>query len=77
MDGQVIDNPAQSRFEMALGDEIAVAYYKIEDGRVALLHTEVPQHLSGQGFGSKVAQGVFEAVRGSGRRAIAKCPFMS
>ncbi|WP_246687638.1 reverse transcriptase domain-containing protein [Mesorhizobium sp. B3-1-7] len=24
-----------------------------------------------------MAQGVFEAVRGSGRRAIAKCPFMS
>lgn len=42
MDGQVIHNPAQSRFEMALGDEIAVAYYKIEDGRVALLHTEGP-----------------------------------
>jgi len=38
------DNPAMSRFEMPLGDgALAVAYYKVEDGRVVLLHTEVPQ----------------------------------
>jgi predicted GNAT family acetyltransferase len=39
-----------SRFEMSLGDgALAVAYYKAEDGRVVLLHTEVPQELSGLG----------------------------
>jgi hypothetical protein len=33
-----------SRFEMPLGyGTLAVAYYKVEDGRVVLLHTEVPQ----------------------------------
>ena len=32
-----------SRFEMPLGGgALAVAYYKVEDGRVVLLHTEVP-----------------------------------
>ncbi len=32
------------RFEMPLGvSALAVAYYKVEDGRVVLLHTEVPQ----------------------------------
>ena len=36
---------------MALGDgALAVAYYKVEDGRVVLLHTEVPQELSGLGY---------------------------
>jgi predicted GNAT family acetyltransferase len=30
--------------------------------RPALLHTEVPQELSGQGYGSRLAHGVFEAL---------------
>ena len=77
MNDDVIDNPEQSRFEMAIGDELAVAYYKISDGRVVLLHTEVPQPLSGQGFGSKLARGVFEIIRGRGQRVVAKCPFMA
>jgi predicted GNAT family acetyltransferase len=38
---------------MPLGDgALAVAYYKVEDGRVVLLHTEVPQELSGLGYGA-------------------------
>src|SRR3954463_7934657 len=52
------------RFEMLVGDgALAVAYYKVEDGRVVLLHTEVPQELSGLGYGSRLAHGVFEALR--------------
>jgi hypothetical protein len=38
--------------------------------------TEVPQELSGQGYGSRLAHGAFEALRSDGKRAIAKCPFM-
>ncbi|MCS3446054.1 MULTISPECIES: GNAT family N-acetyltransferase [Bradyrhizobium] len=63
---------------MPLGDgALAVAYYKIEDGRVVLLHTEVPQDLSGRGYGSRLADGVFEALRRDRKKVIAKCPFIS
>jgi predicted GNAT family acetyltransferase len=55
---------------------LAVAYYKVEDGRVVLLHTEVPQELNGLGYGSRLAHGVFEALRRDGKRVIAKCRFM-
>ena len=71
------DNPNMSRFEMPWATSLAVAYYKGEDGRVVLLHTEVPQELSGLGYGSRLAHGVFEALRRDGKRVIAKCPFMS
>ncbi|WP_224671870.1 N-acetyltransferase [Mesorhizobium sp. BR1-1-7] len=58
-----------------MGDgALAVAYHKVEDGRVALLHTDVPQERSGQGYGSRLAHGVFEALRRDGKRVIAKCP---
>jgi hypothetical protein len=73
----VIDNPGKHRFELAIGDEVAVAYYRIQDGHYVLTHTEVPNHLSGHGFGSQLAHGVFEAIRKSGMRIVAKCPFMS
>ena len=55
---------------------MAVAYYKIEDGLVVLTHTEVPSEFSGQGIASRLARGIFELLRGSGRKAILKCPFM-
>jgi predicted GNAT family acetyltransferase len=77
MNGNIIENTAKRRFEMALGDELAVAYYRVEDARIVLLHTEVPQHFSGRGFGSQLAHGVFEIIRGRGQRVIAKCPFMA
>ena len=78
MERNIRDDPAMSRFEMPLGDGVlAVAYYKVEDGRVVLLHAEVPQELSGLGQGSRLAHGVFEALRRGGKRVIAKCPFMS
>ncbi|WP_442894621.1 GNAT family N-acetyltransferase [Bradyrhizobium sp. AZCC 1577] len=37
----------------------------------------MPQELSGQGYGSRPAHGVFEALRRDGKRVIAKCPFTS
>ncbi|GAA4128477.1 GNAT family N-acetyltransferase [Aminobacter aganoensis] len=77
MDEHVVDNPAMSRYELAIGDEVAAAYYRIEDGRVVLVHTEVPHQFTGQGIGSRLAKGVFETIKASGRRAIAKCPFMA
>ena len=35
---------------------------KVEDGRAVLRHTEVPQELSGLGYGSRLALGIFEAL---------------
>lgn len=77
MDTEVLDNAASSRFELAVGDEMAVAYYRHEDGRYVLTHTEVPQALSGQGIGTRLAQGVFKILGERNARIIAKCPFMS
>lgn len=72
------NNPAMSRLEMPLGDgALAVAYYKVEDGQVVLLHTEVPQELSGLGYGSRLAHGIFEALRRDGKRvsrSARSCP---
>ena len=73
----LVDNAGMHRSEMPVGDDVAVSYYQEQDGRVVLLHTEVPQQLSGRGVGSRLAHAVFETLKSRGRRVIAKCPFMS
>jgi predicted GNAT family acetyltransferase len=78
MPGVVRDNPEQHRFELPIeGDAIAAAYYRDADGKVELIHTEVPMAWSGQGIGTQLAQGVFELLRQSNRKAILKCSFMA
>jgi uncharacterized protein len=77
MDDSVTENLAAHRFEMAVGDSIAAAYYRLEDGKVVLTHTEVPQELSGQGIGSRLADGVFRLIRASRRKAVVRCSFMA
>ena len=74
----VTENVAQHRFELPIGpDAIAAAYYREEDGRVSLIHTEVPSEYSGHGWASKLAAGTLDLLRQSGRLAVVKCPFMA
>jgi predicted GNAT family acetyltransferase len=78
MAGEIINNVAMRRYELPIAeDAVAVTYYKLDDGRVVLLHTEVPSEFGGQGIGKRLANGVFETLRAEGKRVIAKCPFMA
>ena len=78
MNAKVTENTHLRRFELPIADGvIATAYYRLEDGRVVLIHTEVPSEFSGQGIATRLAHGTFELLRKTGRKAIPKCPFMS
>jgi len=77
MDTGVVDRPAHNRFELDIDGKLAAAYYRLDGDRVVLTHTEVPQALSGQGIGSRLAKGVFEQIRASGRKAVLRCSFMA
>jgi predicted GNAT family acetyltransferase len=74
---KVFDNPQESRFELPLEGGAALAYYRLEGDTVVLTHTEVPEHLSGQGIGSRLAKDVFETVRTRGQKVVTECPFMA
>ena len=77
MTAMVRENPAQHRFERPIrNDAMAAAYFRIEDGRLVFIHTEVPSEYSGQGIATELARGTFELLRQSGRKAVLKCPFM-
>ena len=74
---QVRDNPAASRFEMASGGAVAFVEYRRAGDRIALLHTEVPEALSGQGVGSKLVRGTLDAVRAEGLKVVPRCEFVA
>ena len=74
---QVKDNPATSRFELGSGDSTASVEYRRAGDRIALLHTEVPEALSGQGVGSKLVRGVLDVLRAQGVEVVPRCEFVA
>jgi predicted GNAT family acetyltransferase len=78
LSADVVDNPAMKRFELQLDeDEYAAAYYRLEDGRIVIVHTEVPFRFSGQGIASQLAQAVLEQIRGRGLKIVPQCQFFA
>ncbi len=74
---QVKDNPATGRFGMGSGDGTAFVEYRRAGDRIALLHTEVPEALSGRGVGSKLVRGTLDAVRAEGLQVVPRCEFVA
>ncbi len=74
---QVTNNTAAGRFEVALGDQVAFVNYRtLTRGELALIHTEVPESLSGQGIGSTLVEGALDIVREKGWTVLPYCPFV-
>jgi uncharacterized protein len=74
---QVKDNPAMGRFEMGSGDSTAFVEYRRAGDRIALLHTDVPEALSGKGVGSNLVSGTLDAVRAEGLKVVPRCEFVA
>ena len=77
MAGEVRDNPAMRRYELTTDGKTAFVQYELSNDAVALLHTEVPPELSGQGVGSALAKGALDAVRKKGLRLEPRCEFIA
>ena len=76
MENVVSDNPAHHRYELAVDGHIAATYYKIADGVITFIHTEVPPELGGKGVGSRLILGALDQARAAGLKVIAQCPFV-
>ena len=78
MAGQVTDHRERHRFEMEEGGTTAIiAYRRLGDGAIELVHTEVPEELSGQGVGSRLVRGALDLIRAEGLRVIPSCSFVA
>lgn len=73
------DHPEKHQYTAALGADGAEAIVQYTRVGTTLLirHTEVPDHLSGHGFGTAVMRAVFDDARARGLLITPFCPFAS
>jgi predicted GNAT family acetyltransferase len=76
MDVTVQDNPARHRFEILLDGEVGgFADYRVRDGAVVVLHSEVDPAHRGKGLGGILAQQSLDTLRERGEKVVPACPF--
>ena len=68
---EVVNNRAQHRYELTVDGHLAATYYKMSDGVITFIHTEVPPELGGKGIGSRLIRGALDQVRAEGLKVIA------
>ena len=73
---EVVNNPAHHRYELTVDGHLAATYYKVSDGVITFIHTEVPPELGGKGIGSKLIRGALDQIRADGLKVIPQCPFV-
>jgi hypothetical protein len=71
----VIDNQARSRFEIRTGGHLAELIYHRNGDRLALIHTEVPEELEGEGIGGRLVTAAIDRAAREGLTIVPFCPF--
>jgi uncharacterized protein len=75
---QIDDNPEEHRYEALLDGELAgFIQYRLQDGRMTMVHTEVDPAYEGQGVGSELAKVALEDARERGLKLVPLCPFIA
>jgi predicted GNAT family acetyltransferase len=78
MSGQVIDNPARSRYEIFSDGKLAgFASYELYGGRITMYHTEIDPAFEGQGLGGELAREALADVRSRDLMVEPLCPFIA
>lgn len=70
-------NRAKKRFEVILGDKIAVVDYLQLKDRLVILHTEVPREFTGKGIAGMMARAALDHARKLGLKVSTICSFIA
>jgi predicted GNAT family acetyltransferase len=71
----VDDDRAQHRLVVRRDGATAFLDYRLEPGRLILVHTEVPEQFEGQGVGSALVRHAVDRARAEGLTVAPWCPF--
>jgi uncharacterized protein len=71
----VINNAAASRFEVTVAGTLAELVYRRRADRLILVHTEVPDALSGQGIGGTLVRAALADAAAGNLTVVPLCPF--
>jgi len=74
-DVAVTDNKDDSQLEIRTAGQLAELTYRTRPGRLILVHTEVPEPLSGRGLGGELVQAALSKAVAEGMTVVPLCPF--
>jgi len=78
MSNEVRDNPARSRYELYVDDELAgIADYRVQGDVVVMPHTHIDRDRRGNGLGAELVKGALDDIRASGRTVVPQCWYVA
>ncbi len=72
---EVIHNTARKRFEIQLGEQMALVNYIVGSSEIIFTHTEVPRPYEGLGIAAKLTKAALEYARETGMRIRPMCRY--
>ena len=74
---QITDNEQEQRFETFVGNDVAFIAYRWQNGKLALMHTEVPPQAEGKGIAKELVKFAFELAKQQQRQVLVYCAYIS
>jgi predicted GNAT family acetyltransferase len=71
----IVDVPDERRFVAVKDGAVAELVYRIEGGRLVVVHTGVPEELEGHGLGGRLVRGALDKAQRQQLTLVPLCPF--
>ncbi|MGB5554451.1 MAG: GNAT family N-acetyltransferase [Flavobacteriaceae bacterium] len=73
---QIEHRKTAKKFVLNINGEEAFVAYEVKDGKLYLVHSEVPFQLIGKGIGKELVLKTFEKLTEEGFKAVAVCSYI-
>jgi predicted GNAT family acetyltransferase len=73
----VYNNELEKQFEIREQDELATLQYRFHNDMIMLMHTFVPESLSGKGIASGLANAALNWAKEHNKKVKVYCPFVA
>ena len=74
---KIFNNKDLMHFEIHDGNHVAFLEYRFYKKDIALMHTEVPESMSGKGIASVLATYAFKYAKDNSKPVMVYCPFVA
>lgn len=74
---KLVVNQAENQFEWPLDGDKAVIEYVLQDEKMHLVHTEVPEAYRGHNIASKLTKAVLEHAKQHNLTVVPTCPYIA
>ena len=72
---EIIDNTAESRFELTQDGQLAELVYRLNGKRLVLIHVGVPDAFGDRGLGGQLVTAAVDRAAQDGLTLVPLCPF--